>query len=57
MPPVQAQLVVWGFHAAGHVQGSNHVKCTLGTMNAWLVGGSCDSVQGVAAVMRHLTAC
>lgn len=49
--------MVWEVHTAGPIQGSNHVKRTLSIMNAWLVGGSCDSVQGVAAVMRLPTAC
>lgn len=37
--------------------GPKQAKCTLGTMNAWLVGGRCGSAQGIAAVLWHLTVC
>lgn len=57
VPAAWMQLAVWAVCAAGYIQGTNHVKCTPGTRIAWLVGGSCDSVQAVAAVMCHSTAC
>lgn len=51
MPLVQTQLVVWEVCAARHIWGPKQVKCTLGTMNIWLLGGSCGSAQGIAAVV------